>query len=601
MSSHTKLRRVRTALAASCLAVASAASQAPVHPLDTVSVIASRTRIGDGARVVDVISRDDIARSSARNLADLLGERLSVDVYPRSPAQADISLRGSTAEQTLLLVDGIRVSDAQSSHYALDLAVPLDAIERIEILRGGGSALYGTDAVGGVINIVTRRGASEAALSARGGAAGTAGVAASGGAQRGAVAINGSSEYEKSDGYRAGTDYRIGQARAALSAPVGAGRLESHVGVGIRDFGANEFYGPYNSTERTGTVTADARWTVPVGGWVLSTTGSTRRHTDRFTLIRDNPAIYENLHTSWQSTGEVVGRTTVGRAELAVGADAQNDQLTSARLGSHAEWRDAAFAEVSAGSASTATLDVGVRADGSDTYGGFLSPSLGIAAPVTDAIRLRASASRGFRAPTWTELYYADPTSLGNSSLVPEQFWSGDAGARVGHAGALMLDVGVFARNAQNLIDWVKPDVAPATAQWVATNIGDARYRGVEASLFFPAWRGVESSLGATGLDFTDSQGAGLKGKYALRPLTRQVTARASWSPWSPVRATVELMNARRATEDGYLTGNVRLEWRLQRTRITLDAQNLTNAAWLDASGVIVEGRALFLGVEWRR
>jgi outer membrane cobalamin receptor len=601
MSSHKFLRRVRTALAACCVSAASAASQGSVHPLDTVSVIASRTHLGDAARAVDVISRDDIARSTARNLADLLSERASVDVYGRSAAQADISLRGSTAEQTLVLVDGVRVSDAQSSHYALDLAVPLDAIERVEILRGGGSALYGTDAIGGVINIVTRRGATSTAVSARGGAAGTAGVALSGGTERGRVAVTGSSEYEKSDGYRAGTDYRIGQARAALSAPVGAGRIDSHVGVGIRDFGANEFYGPYNSTERTGTLTADSRWTAPVGGWVVSATASTRRHTDRFTLIRDNPAIYENLHTSWQSTGEVVGRTTLGRAELAVGADVQNAQLTSARLGSHAEWRDAAFMEASAGSASTATLNFGVRGDGSDTYGGFLSPSLAVSAPVADGIRLRASASRGFRAPTWTELYYADPTSLGNSSLVPEQFWSGEAGARFGHAGGLMLDIGAFARNAQNLIDWVKPTAAPATAPWVATNIGDARYRGVEASLAFPAWRGVESALAATGLDFTDSQGSGLKGKYALRPVTEQITARASWTPWAPVRATVELMNARRATEDAYLTGNVRLEWRQQRTRITLDLRNLTNAAWLDASGVNVEGRALYLGVEWRR
>jgi vitamin B12 transporter len=599
MFSRIAWRQARIVFAGSCVAVAGATGQGTVRPLDTITVVASRTHPGDAARAVELITREDIARSTARNVAELLAERLGVDVYSRSAAQADISLRGSTAEQTLVLVDGVRVSDAQSSHYALDLAVPLGAIERVEILRGGGSALYGPDAVGGVINIVTRRGANETEIRTRGGAFGTAGASVSGGAKGGTFAVNGTTEYEKSDGYRAGTDYRIGQARVTLSGPVGVGQLESHVGVGVRDFGANDFYGPYNSTERTGTITADTRWTVPLGDWILATTASARRHTDRFTLIRDNPSIYENLHTSWQSTGELVARTTVAAASLAVGADAENAQLTSNNLGSHAEWRDAIFTEVSIGSVASPTLNVGVRADQSNIYGGFLSPSLAVAIPVADGVRVHASASRGFRAPTWTELYYVDPTSQGNANLLPEQFWSGDIGARIGRAGGLTLDLGAFARNAQNLIDWVKPAAAPATTPWVATNIGDARYRGVEASLAMPSWHGVESSFSTTGLSFTDEQGNGLTGKYALRPITQQIVARASYSFLEPLRATVELMNARRATEDGYVTGNVRLEWRQKRLRVTLDLNNLTNAGWLDASGVDVAGRALYLGLEW--
>jgi len=134
----------------------------------------------------------------------------------------------------------------------------------------------------------------------------------------------------------------------------------------------------------------------------------------------------------------------------------------------------------------------------------------------------------------------------------------------------------------------------------VATNIGDAHYRGIETSLAFPSWRGIESSLTATGLTFDDVQGAGLNGKYALRPVTRQVTARASHALWPSLRATGEVMDARRATEDGYVTGNVRMEWSHRRVGVTLDVNNLTNATWLDASGVGVAGRALYVGAEWR-
>lgn len=592
-------RRARFAAAALAVAASNSAAQGTAAPLDTVAVVASRTGSGEATRAVDIITREDIAHSAAHNVADLLSERMGVDVYGRSAAQADISLRGSTAEQTLILVDGVRVSDAQSAHYALDLAVPLDAIERIEILRGGGSALYGPDAIGGVINIVTRRGAAHEAR-VQGGAFGTVGGALDGGTRRGGVAADGSAEYEKSDGYRAGTDYRIGQARAGLSAPAGPGEIEGNIGVGVRDFGANDFYGPYNSTERTGTMTADSRWTVPAGGWTIATTASTRRHTDLYTLVRDDPALYQNLHTSWQSTAELLARTSVRAVSLAIGADGENAQLTSNNLGSHAEWREAAFTEATIGGGARPTLNVGVRGDQSSIYGGFFSPSLAVSVPVAGELSLRASGSRGFRSPTWTELYYADPTSQGNANLLPEQFWTGDVGARIGRTGGTVLDIGGFARNAQNLIDWVRPLSAPATTPWVATNIGDARYRGVEASLEFPAWRGIESSVTATGLMFSDSQGAGLSGKYALRPLTHQLSARAAYAFWHSMRATVELMDAQRATEGGYVTGNLRLEWNDRRLGVTLDLKNVTNAEWLDASGVAVAGRALFVGVAVR-
>src|SRR5690606_10576702 len=131
----------------------------------------------------------------------------NVDILPRSPAQADLAIRGASFEQVLVLVDGLRVSDEQTGHFDLDLAVPIDMIERIEILRGPGSTLYGPDAVGGVINIVTRS-RPAVRLSALGGGFQTygGGFAASTG---GAVALDAAAEYRGSDGHRAGTDYRI--------------------------------------------------------------------------------------------------------------------------------------------------------------------------------------------------------------------------------------------------------------------------------------------------------------------------------------------------------------------------------------------------------
>ena len=140
-------------LGATALARPSAAQGAPQH-VDTVHVVArTDPTVVSATRSFEVLTRSDLARHASRSLADVLGLALGVDAQSRSAAQADLALRGSTFNQVVVLVDGVRVSDVQSGHYALDLAVPLAMIERIEILRGTGSAMYGSDAIGGVVNI----------------------------------------------------------------------------------------------------------------------------------------------------------------------------------------------------------------------------------------------------------------------------------------------------------------------------------------------------------------------------------------------------------------------------------------------------------------
>ena len=125
-------------------------------------------------RSVDII---DVSDSPAlfRNWADALRLDSSIDLRQRAPGtQADLSIRGSSFGQTLVLVDGFRVNDAQSGHHNLDLPIPFESIERIEVLHGSGSTLYGSDAVGGAVNFITASPeASEISFGAAGGNFGT--------------------------------------------------------------------------------------------------------------------------------------------------------------------------------------------------------------------------------------------------------------------------------------------------------------------------------------------------------------------------------------------------------------------------------------------
>ena len=557
--------------------------------LDTVVVVASRTGGATRSRSIDVITRADIAASPARTISDLLATSLAVDVYSRSAAQADVSMRGGTADQVLLLVDGIRVSDAQSSHYATDLAVPLDDVERIEILRGMASAVYGPGAVGGVINIVTRRGAHDGSASLHGGSFGSVGGGMSGSLGSG---FNAAADYDKSDGHRDGTDFRVGQARVGYTAPLAGGGLTTDAGFGVRDFGAADFYAPYNSIERTATTTANAHWNRPAGGWTIDAISGTRRHQDHYVLVRGNPALYENRHESWQTTGSVAARGSVGGMATVVGTELEHDQLSSARLGGRREWRTGTFGEL-AGTTGAVAWNAGARADHSSAYGDFVSPAASAAVDVTSNLRLHASGGAGFRAPTWTERYYVDPSNVGDPNLHVERFTTADAGVRW-TSSQVSADVTAFERSAHDLIDWVRP--LGATSPWHATNVGTATFHGIEATVRAPELVGVRTELFGDGISLSAAERDSVVGKYALRPVTRQLGARFTSDPLHSVSARLEIISARRSAEQGYTTANVRVSWNASFYRVTIDGVNLTNAGWLDASGKPAPRRAVYLG-----
>lgn len=596
---RTALHAVARTIALCALPLLSLAAQArtTIQPLDSVSVVASRTGTSANGLLVDVISRADIEQSRATTLAQVLAGRLGVDLSPRSAAQADVSLRGASPEQTLILVDGIRVSDVQSAHYNLDIDVPVSDVERIEVLRGAASALYGPDAVGGVINIVTRRGGGRQA-SAWSGGTGLFGATVRSELSDAATV---SADFQKSDGFRPGTDYRMGNARFATAMTTRFGEAQVDAAAGIRDFGANAFYGPYNSTERTGTASLHARWSARVGRWSSQFTASTRRHTDRFTLVRDQPQIYENLHTSWQSAVEYVARRPVGRGAVALGGEVFNAQLVSNRLGSQSEWRGAPFVEVSLPVAAEGVLTAGVRSDvGSAAYDA-LSPSLSLAVPLATRFTAQASVARGFRAPTWTERYYQDPSNIGTANLETERFVSANAGLVYRGADGLRVHASAFLRSATHLIDWVRPAGSPSGTPWTASNVGRAEFRGVEATAEFPDVRGVSVTANVSGLVFSDEQGSALVGKYALRPITRALTLRAASARRAPLRLSAEVVQAQRAFERGFVTMNAALEAGGAGVTWFARGDNLGGAAWLDGAGRAIEGRRLTLGVATNR
>ena len=226
------------------------------------------------------------------------------------------------------MIDGLRASDAQSAHHNFDIPVPLDAVSHIEILRGTGSTLYGSDAIGGVVNVLTQvNPGPELVLRAADGSFGTnsQGGRFSFGDTQASEQL--SFDRELSDGFEEDREYRnlAGSSETWLHTRLGSTRL-FFSGLD-RPFGANQFYGNYLSWERT--KTWYAALTQDLGENTLFTF-SFRRHTDLFELFRDYPDLDANRHSdeSWDTT--LRRHNDLSRsARLSYGAEGTYDSIES--------------------------------------------------------------------------------------------------------------------------------------------------------------------------------------------------------------------------------------------------------------------------------
>src|SRR6185436_3604872 len=265
------------------LGVAPALAQTPYRQTVVVTAATSPVELGSITRTMTIITREQIEALPAHTIADVLRLAPSVDVRARGimGVQSDFAIRGANFGQMLMLVDGVRLNDAQSGHHNGDIPVPLDAVERIEVLYGPGSSLFGADAFGGTVNVITRRTVDRPSLVVEGGSFGTAAGRGEVGFERGAVREALAASVDRSSGFMYDRDYKTTIVRSRTSLGANTSLSFSHL---WKAFGANNFYGG-NAPSREWTnqtlVAADHRFG-EAAGWSTSATASYRSHGDRF-------------------------------------------------------------------------------------------------------------------------------------------------------------------------------------------------------------------------------------------------------------------------------------------------------------------------------
>ena len=604
---HLSLPCIAALIAIVPLSAQQAASPPPTAPQpvsQTVIVNASSNpaELAGSDRSVVVLETEPLLYES---VPDQLRLDPSLNLQERGPdgVQADVSIRGATFEQSLILLNGLRVDDPQTSHFNLDVPLPLDAISHVEALHGAGSAYYGSDAIAGAVDLITAEPERPAAgngahlsLTARSGYGSFTSTeqhfVAEYASPRWSEQLTGSRD--TSSGFAVDRNYRS-QALSSES------WLHSRLGVtdvlvagSDRPFGANQFYGQYPSFEHT------KGWLALLQQQIGQRTQaglSYRRHSDVYILFVNDPSIYENNHIddAWQG---VVHRTDLLHrgVQLSTGLDGQADTIRSSSLGRHGRNRGAGYASLDLGEWHRFTLSIAGREEVFSGGARDFSPTAAAGYRVNTTLRLRASAGHGFRLPTYTDLYYSDPATTGNAHLRPETSWSYEGGLLWNPGSRTSLTVTGFRNQITDGIDYSKQSLA---ARYQATNTGSLAFTGAETALHLRLPASQQVDVAYTGIHASRSAPPGLISAYVFN-----YAAESGSFAWSgiiarQVIARTQVAVVQRANRTAYPLWNVAAARNTGRVRPYLRVDNLSNTSYQELPGTPEPGRSITGGLEF--
>jgi iron complex outermembrane receptor protein len=527
----------------------------------------------------------------ATSITDFLKLDSSVDLQERAPngVQSDISLRGTNFGQTLILLNGLRINDAQTGHHDMDIPLPLDSIGQVEILKGAGSTLYGSDAVGGVVNFVTKVPETDD-FSVRFGMGnfGTNQERADGTFVLGPWSQEVAFSRDFSTGFIPDRDYRDLQfgSNSHVKDPFGATDLT--LGYADRPFGADQFYGPYDSWERTKVWFAGLHRTF---GEQTEVDFGYRRHSDLFVLLRDDPSFYTNRHIDETTQAAIRRWEKLGlNTRFHYGAEMIHDGIDSNNLGRHSRTRGSAFAALDVRALKRFAFSIGAREEVFGSGQSQFSPSATAGMWLTAKMRLHASVTHAFRLPSYTDLYYSDPDDLGNPNLKPEKAWDYEAGADWDFSRHFRATANVFELRQRDVIDYVRSD---PDEPYVATNFDKLNFTGAEVSLKF---YGFAVSYTAMRGSFDASEV--LESKYTAYYPSHDAVVSWEGMLGHGVILRTRIGAMQRYQKDPYGIWDCYAAWSRGRIHPFFQMTNISNTMYQEISGVLMPSRAVLGGVE---
>ena len=578
-----------------------------IQALDTILIKSTRIDLPfkENARTIQVISAEFIKNSAATNVADLLQQVAGVDIRRRGSAgsQADLYIRGGGFDQTLLLIDGIKMDDAQTGHHTMNAALPIEVIERIEIIKGPAARVFGQNAFTGAINIVTKSTLTN-----------TASVnieAGSFGQLNGSVTVG--KEFENSsiiahvgiltsDGYRHNSDYE--NKNYLLKGVFNKKEQPIEVIATFFDkkFGANGFYASATATEQyeeTQSSLLGASTTFRTEKFKITPRVYWKRGQDEYVYIRDNPSVYRNLHITNKVGVETNASYTSDIGITGFGVDLSRVFISSNNLGKRNRTMANLFLEHRFKFAD-GKIDItpGVAVTYFSDFKFHAFPGLDIGFKLSDNLKAYGNLGVTYRIPTYTDLYYNDRSTIGNSNLKPEEAFAQEIGLKF-NSGRFTSSVAIFNRDADNLIDFIRPDV---TSKYEATNIAKVNTIGFELNTDYRFKLNEFNQTLSFGYNYLNDdildQNKDLS-RYSLNTLKHQFITRFESKLFKNVRQNIIYKHAERTIGTSYNVWDASLIVAVNTFNFTITANNIFNAEYIESGFVPMPPSSLLFGLRY--
>ena len=585
----------------------------PVAPQSiSVTATAEPLPLAESDRSVNVLSPRD-QPLLVNSAVDLLRLDPSLNLQSRAGngVQADLSIRGTTFEQSLILLNGLRINDPETGHLNLDIPIPLDAITRVDILHGSGSTFYGSDAIGGAVNLLTESPAPGLTLvaSAGGGSYYSIEQHLRASYTQGHFAEQLTGSRDTSDGFIPDRNYSSNALASETWLALKPGTTDILLAASDRPYGANLFYGPYDSWERA------KGWFASIQQQLGQQTAASfgyRRHSDLFVLFADQPSVYENNHITTSYEGALRRVENLGvNTTLSYGLETDGDSIHSNSLGEHARNQGAGYANISLRALRRFSLSLGARDEVLSGGSNVFSPSVAAAYTLSHSTRLRAAAGHGFRLPTYVDLYYSDPTTIGNPNLKPESSWSYEAGLDWTPAnGRFTLTATGFRLQQKDTIDYSKLALATPVLTFAepyqAVNIQDLNITGAESTLRFRL-SGTQQFQFSYTAAHTASPPPNLISEYSFNYAAQNAVfvwiGRFPGAIGHQITAQTKVDVVQKTTQTAYPLWDISVERNIGCLRPYARLLNLSNTGYQEIPQVPMQGRTLIAGVAfyWTR
>ena len=568
-------------------------------------VVISSSRIDlpfkENSRTIQIVTAEDIKKLGVTNVADALQQIVGIDVRRQgvNGMQSDLYIRGGSFDQTLLLIDGIKVDDAQTGHHTMNLALPIEVIKRIEVIKGPAARIFGQNAFTGAINIVTKDVEDNSLVAKVQGGSFDQFIAE----VTGTVSLKESSHivhFSKnfSEGYRHNSDFD--NTNYVLKSQFNKNKLpiELLTSYSERKFGANGFYGIPSATEQYEETQASLigfSTIIKNGNWTFKPRVYWRRNQDLYLYIRSNPSAYRNMHITNKVAAELNGSYQSNVGITGFGVEFSKYYISSNRLGDNQREIATLFLEHRFQFFNN-ILDVtpGISASYFSDFDNQFFPGLDVGVKISDKFRAYGNIGTSYRVPTYTNLYYTSPTTISNPDLNTEEAFSQEVGFKY-ISNRFNLSVAAFNRDADNLIDYVRENTTDA---WQAQNIQSVNTKGYETQvdyLFTINKLPQKIQLGYSYLDNDVKTSEANFSQYSINSMKHQFTSSLQFNIFKGFNTTFAYRYVERTAGMSYNVYDVNVSYRIKAFELSMFANNIFNAEYIE-SGMIPmpKGNVLF-------